>query len=428
MLEMRRAEYLRGTGRLSVGGGRLLFVSDGEHPAADSLEVAFHSGHPGRALATVVAKAEFDTPAFVFVQVDDKLHGIVYGQIAIRVDDGNAATVDGAVADPWAHFDASSDAVVAIADSGADSKLWLECGVVWAGGFRWSNRSEGVAARPRVGAATGGAEPHNERDLPPVEARASGDVGPPASRPSLEEALSSEFDATIDAIRLAEVRGDKGDPGMVRPKHRGRPIRPVSAPKSVAMKSVPDHASGPLDEPADSDADSDATIDLAPGQVMLDSLHAERRMVEALVCLQCENPNPSAAIRCRHCVALLSSTNTDVREVPQPVLGVIHLSGGREELLDTDLLIGRNPMYLPLDRYQRAVVHAAHDRSVSRRHIELRLDQWRVVAVSLQKGSATIVTSREGRRARLLPGVPRQLRAGDTLHYGSAWLRFESEE
>ena len=97
-------------------------------------------------------------------------------------------------------------------------------------------------------------------------------------------------------------------------------------------------------------------------------------------------------------------------------------------LLDTDLLIGRNPGYLPLDRYQRAVEHAEQDRTVSRRHIELKLDQWKVMAINLKNGSNATLESRDGRRTRLLVGIPQQLRSGDTVYYGGAWLRFEPEE
>ena len=250
----------------------------------------------------------------------------------------------------------------------------------------------------------------------------------PGLGPSLRDALDSEFDATIDAIRFAEIRSNKDDQEASWPKRRGgraELVPAVAGPVSEITSDIDDDMIARLDEGSD---DEDATIDLGPGQVMLDSLHAGSRMVEALLCLECENPNPPPAVRCRYCAARLASTDTDIREVPQPVLGVIHLSGGREELLDADLLIGRNPGYLPLDRYQRAVKHAEEDRSVSRRHIELKLDQWKVMATNLTDGARTTLESRDGRRTKLLPRSPQQLRSGDTVHYGSAWLRFEPEE
>ena len=245
---------------------------------------------------------------------------------------------------------------------------------------------------------------------------------------SLLDALHSEFDSTIDAIRFAEIR-NAADRDLRSPKDPPRATstgvavtRPAGEAESdVAANEAPTH----LDDATD---DGDVTIDLGPGEVMLEGLHAVRRMVQALVCLECGSPNPPATVGCRSCAALLSSNNTDLREVPQPVLGVIHLSGGREELLDMDLVIGRNPASGPLDRYQRAVVHATDDRSVSRRHVELRLDQWKVMVINLKHGATTVRQDRDGSLVELVPGIPQRLWPGDTIHYGGAWLHYEPDE
>lgn len=173
--------------------------------------------------------------------------------------------------------------------------------------------------------------------------------------------------------------------------------------------------------------EEDATIVLGAGQVLLEGLHAERRMIEALVCLECEMPNPPARERCRSCTSLLVGGSTDLRRVPQPVLGTICLSDGREEVLDCDLIIGRRPNFRPVEKHQRAVTHAEHDRSVSRRHIELRLDHWRVIAENLQDAPGTRVLGRDGRRRELVTGEPQTLTAGDTIYFGGAWLRYEPE-
>lgn len=498
---MRRAEYSGGAGRLSVRHGRLLFIGDSQHSAVEDLERAVSSEHPGRALATVVTQSGFEMPPFVFARVGDRLQGIVFGPVQLEIDDGDVVIVDGAEADPWRHFDASVSSRLTCGDSELRSELWVECGVVCAGSFRWSRRHGGVAATDYSlapesasgemgqGAPTGGeagsstqsasvetpTEVTSERSraasdmaaAPETEGQAGGlaeielpdsaqqantgsgqqaepatvaslDSAPdssdrapmsPGAGSSLWDALDSEFDATIDAIRFAEVRSNKDDQEASWPKRRGGRAGLVSAVAGPVSETTSDNDDEDMIARLDGGSDDqDATIDLGPGQVLLDSLHAERRMVEALVCLECENPNPPPASRCRYCAALLSSTDTDVSEVPQPALGVIHLSGGREELLDADLLIGRNPGYLPLDRYQRAVKHAEEDRSVSRRHIELNLDQWKVMVLNLNDDAHTTLESRDGRRTKLLPGSPQQLRSGDTVHYGSAWLRFEPEE
>ena len=98
------------------------------------------------------------------------------------------------------------------------------------------------------------------------------------------------------------------------------------------------------------------------------------------------------------------------------VLGTIHLTGGFEEVLDTDLMIGRDPGQQPLLPSQRGVVHGVGDRIVSRRHVELRLDGSQVYVVSW--GSKTLLRRRSGELSELVRGAPVLFGPGDTLHYG----------
>ena len=423
---MRRAEYSAGAGRLSVDEGWLLFICDGQHSAVDDLEQAVRSEHPGRSLATAVTQSGFMVPPFVFARVGERLHGIVFGQVKLLIDDGDVATVDGAAADPWAHFDASASSTLICGDSEFNDGLWVERGVACAGSFSWPHHPGGSEAAdrpdpPETALEENRAEPDSAAAVDPAPNSSDPEPEPIEAEISLMDAFNSEFDETIDAIRFAEIRDDRGDQETSRPKRRGgRAELEVTDAEPVSEMAAGTKTEASVD-------DEDATIDLAPGQVMLHSLHAERRMVEALVCIGCENPNPPSVVRCRHCDGLLSSTGTDIRKVPQPVLGVIHLSGNREELLDANLLIGRNPGHLPLDRYQRAVIHAEEDRSVSRRHIELKLEQWKVMAINLQKSASTVLECSDGRRTKLMPGIAQQLKSGDTVHYGGAWLRFEAE-
>ena len=454
---MRGAEYLGDGGRLSVDRERLLFISDGQHAAVEDLEKAARSAHPRRALAEVVAQASSGVPPFVFVLVTDRLQGMVCGPIQLRIDTDEVVTVDGAAADPWERFDTPTSSTLTCGDPGFRGSLWVGLGVVAAGGFRWSPRHNAPSTRDRTESqdpasaeglegpreeSLGGAESSQREDSASTDARVEDTVtqgGTPSAgsvgsaeglraETSLLDALHLEFDATIDAIRFAEVRNTTRDNEPPKLRNSGRETSAGSASAMPAGEAAAATVDETTTSPADTGVDEGATIDLAPGQVMLEGLHAERRMVQALVCLGCDSPNPPATVRCRSCAVMLSSNNTDLRDVPQPVLGVIHLSGGREELLDTDLVIGRNPASRPLDRHQRAVVHAADDRSVSRRHIELKLDQWKVMVINLKQGASTIRQARDGSLVELVPGTPQRLWPGDTIHYGGAWLRYEPEE
>ena len=125
------------------------------------------------------------------------------------------------------------------------------------------------------------------------------------------------------------------------------------------------------------------------------------------VCRDCDHPSPPTAVRCGACNASIVESGGEIRVIPQPSLGEIHLSGDRIESLDMDLFIGRNPAREPLEPHQRAVVHGTGDRSVSRRHIELRLDGWQVVVTSLKADDHTVIESRRGHQTLLPSGVSR---------------------
>ena len=151
------------------------------------------------------------------------------------------------------------------------------------------------------------------------------------------------------------------------------------------------------------------------------------RTVDALVCLECDGLNPPMTPRCGGCAALLWGSNSEVRSVEQPALGTVRLSDERLELLDADLLIGRNPARFGIQSHQREVVHGIGDQSVSRLHIELILDGWTVKAINHKQGPGTTVETLLGGSERLPAGTPRQLDHGDTIHFGTVWLRYEEQ-
>ena len=409
---MRRAEYSEGSGLLVARGDRLFFLSAVDHPAAASLMEAADSDRPLRALAVVVAGAEFNVPPFIFLQATAGLQSIVCGAIQLEVNDTEMSLVDGAVADPWAHLRIPETATVSTGGQIADG-LWVESGVVRAGAFRWSPHTE-ASAPSALSHAAGSARqpasapapktdaelestaptsstPSRQHEAPVAETPVA--ETPVAETPVAETPPSTDADATVEAVRTAKSRNERAD---------------------VSSSTAPGLPTG-----------ADATVDLAPGEVLLDEPDVALRTVEALICLECDSPNPPMTARCRSCSALLSEANSDLRTVAQPCLGKIHLSGGGEELLDADLLIGRNPAREALEPHQRAVVHGTGDRSISRRHIEIRLDGWQVIALNLKKGSGTTVESRLGGCTKLVAGVPHELAEGDTVQFGGAWLRYE---
>ena len=270
---------------------------------------------------------------------------------------------------------------------------------------------------------------------------------------SLPEPRQSRSGPTSTLDRGTKAR-DSRDPAIPAPKRpsvlRRRPKPPDSlAPANQAAtadgtnESEPDDAAHPSEPSAAPDESTTAGEPAeGPGEVgpnrarrvpsigragapTLQKTAAGRRTVEARVCRGCGLSQPPSASVCGGCGVALGKGAGAVRRVPQPQLGMIRLSGGRVETLNADLVIGRNPAREKLGPHQRAVVHGEGDRTVSRRHIELRLNGWEVTATSL--GRHTSLKSHSGDVSELSADVPVRLEPGDTLHYGtSAWLHYAS--
>ena len=110
----------------------------------------------------------------------------------------------------------------------------------------------------------------------------------------------------------------------------------------------------------------------------------------------------------------------------KPRFGAVRLPDGRLEPLDADLVIGRNPAHTPLEDRQRAVVAGEHDRTVSRRHIELRPNNSNVTA--LVSGNHTRL-ERQGAVSALAPSSAVELLLGDVLYFGAdTWLQYSSSD
>ena len=442
----RRAIYSPGEGLLSVDRDRLLFMQIADHAAVAELAAAARSDRPLRLLAAAIVAADFDVPPFVFIHHETTLRGMACGAIEVEVAGVEESLVRGDAADTWTQFHGSAAGTVSLGDE-VVGDLWIEVGIVRADAFRWA-----IAEEPAISDAP--AEPSS---LSPSQAQDSaGADSAPSHEPDQRRAGVSSLgvgaseppksepghgDETIGDATLVQPAGDiEGDPTIVAPRlgaaqgasatASGSRVPAFARRLTGSRATTPEHTDRREDpEEAEhrsvsEDGDTDSTLDLEPGEVLVAEA-SPRRTVEARVCLSCDHPNPPTAIRCRACNASIAESGGEIRVIAQPILGTIHLSGDQVESLDMDLLIGRNPAREPLKPHQRAVVHGKGDRSVSRRHVELRLDGWQVVVTNLKADEHTIVESSRGHQTPLPHGVSRTLEDGDTVRYGGSWLRYE---
>ena len=100
---------------------------------------------------------------------------------------------------------------------------------------------------------------------------------------------------------------------------------------------------------------------------------------------------------------------------------IIELSGGSREIIDADLVIGRKPEHAPLEFSQRAVMHGEDNRTISRRHVELRVVDSEITFVCLGN---SVALERSGQVVKIPNGESRVLEPSDILRYGAdSWLR-----
>ena len=448
-MTLRRAFYTEGSGLLVVSTTRLLFLTTADHPSVPALLSASREKRPLRSLAAAIIAEGFAVPPFTFLEYDAHIQGLAVGSLEVQVNDPHLVTIDGSAADPWAQIHAPMNATVSSGDDVADL-LWLESGVVRAAGFRWvpvtdqatppaptQRPREVVQARSGPARETPPAQPQEvetsdtEELSPALDEHDAGTVTiPPEEDSPLAEILEAEPDLTIDAIQMAAVHEETERGGSIRrlPPAGAAALQPTptqeDTPEATPTGGTPTGGETTSIEPEESDADR--TISLRPGEVLLDQ-PPPPGTVKALVCLACQHPNPPATGHCGGCDQTLADPHSETRYVPQPALGVIQLSDGRTETLDADLLIGRNPARGPLGAHQRAVVHSEGDRSISRRHIEVRRDGWNALVTNLKEGDTTVVESTGGHITPLKANAARRLEPGDTVRYGRAWFRFEPE-
>lgn len=110
--------------------------------------------------------------------------------------------------------------------------------------------------------------------------------------------------------------------------------------------------------------------------------------------------NPPGASRCSDCG--IRVLETEPRPVPQPVLATLRVSDGTELALDRLVRVGRAPVG-PGDVDVRLLTVPSPSQDISRTHLEIIPDGWRVLVRDLNSTNGTMLTGPDGGARRLLP-------------------------
>ncbi len=139
--------------------------------------------------------------------------------------------------------------------------------------------------------------------------------------------------------------------------------------------------------------------------------------------------NDPRALFCAVCGIRMAESTSVLVEGPRPPLGLLVLDNGASFSVDDDYLLGREP---EVDERVRAgrlrpLVLFDSTGAISRRHAEIRLDEWDVLLLDCGSANGTLVAERDaGVWATLIPGQPVKLLPSMQVRIGDRSFVFES--
>ncbi|MDQ3717352.1 MAG: FHA domain-containing protein [Actinomycetota bacterium] len=138
--------------------------------------------------------------------------------------------------------------------------------------------------------------------------------------------------------------------------------------------------------------------------------------------------NDPRALFCALCgIRMAESTGVYV-EGPRPPLGLLVFDNGASFALDESYLLGREPDIDERVRSGRLRPLVLFDTTgvISRRHAEIRLEDWNVLLVDCGSANGTLVAERGAEHwSALVPGQPIRMRPGMQVRIGERSFVFE---
>lgn len=96
----------------------------------------------------------------------------------------------------------------------------------------------------------------------------------------------------------------------------------------------------------------------------------------------------------------------------------IRLDDGRDFQLDRSVLVGRNPVGQPGEQHAQLLAVDDPGRSISKTHLHLLTDGTGIWVTDRQSTNGSAVTTPDGLRTPLAPGVPTFVTPGSSVHFG----------
>lgn len=387
-------------------------------------------------LAAGVGGRLLDLPAFAMVVLDPGgARVVVRGHLTVRVGTPDGPVeVSGAGVSTWTErwLPGASGATVGSIDHTVPSDGWLPLlgGIVHADAVRCgAPLADPVAPRPAPAvvevppeaiptpepARPNSPQPKRAPDTEPVsESVPEATPEPePAPEPTLHSTAGSEetlagtvneydhlFGPTIHRrIEDAAVRPDEEDEGSglisAVPGFTSTTSTAVDDDMTISrpqLAAARDAAAGPLPSVS------------GPGGTL----------VLARTC-SAGHPNPPQRGDCWVCGAAVTGDGT---QLPRPALGRLRLSTGAVVELDQDVVIGRLPEARRVTDLPRLVTVPSPTEEISRSHLEVRLEDWHVLAIDPGSTNGTELHRAGEEPYQISREKPSFLRSGDVLDLG----------
>ncbi len=239
--------------------------------------------------------------------------------------------------------------------------------------------------------------------------------------------------ALIDGIPAAilAAKGPDGPPPRTRIRRRVEDtgaLPDTSEPDPLMVERIEEGthttirtASEPHTAPTDEPADHDGSTTMRPA-------HLAQSTAPTVLAVSCPlgHLTPPAAPQCRTCHQRVAPQ--EPRRVDRPSLGGLRLPTGEVVPLDRGVILGRKPAPAEGSTDWPHLVHLPSDHSfVSRRHLQIELDGWDVVARDLDSRGGTTVAPPGRDPERMRPGDAYVLEPGTVLDMAHVYaVRFET--
>ncbi|GEK79787.1 FHA domain-containing protein [Agrococcus baldri] len=128
--------------------------------------------------------------------------------------------------------------------------------------------------------------------------------------------------------------------------------------------------------------------------------------------------NAPGSQRCTHCGAVVDESSAAQRRRPE--VAVVVLPTGERVPLGRGVVIGRRPRSRRVEdgRVPRLVTVESPSEDISRSHLELRVEDWNLVAIDLSSTNGTLLLQEGAVPQRLRPEASTILQLGDRLDLG----------